>query len=231
MVRVLCMQCATSVNIMVHTDQRPSHHHAARTRDTFVASLQIDNGFIRFNRVRVPRSALLCKYGHVEPDGRYVRDASAKPQLAYGALIMGRASMVQDSASALQLAATIAVRWAVARRQGTPIAAPTAAAGEADGDGAAAAAGTPGPEPQLLDYATHQAKLIPLIAAAYAFNSAAARMRLMVDALDKDLASKDASALPDVHASSSGLKVRAYCRYSSCYTIVASAKAAEHNLA
>ena len=63
-------------------------------------------------------------------------------------------------------------------------------------------------EPQLLDYTTHQAKLLPLVATAFAFTAASARMRGMYEALLAGLASADMSALPDVHATSSGMKVR-----------------------
>ena len=45
--------------------------------------------------------------------------------MAYGALIGGRASMVQDSADFLQMALTIAVRYGAVRRQGEPLTAET----------------------------------------------------------------------------------------------------------
>lgn len=133
----------------------------------------IDNGWIQFHHCRVPRSALLCKFAAVAADGVYTKAADAKPQLAYGALIQGRAHIVQDSASGLQMATTIAVRWALARRQGAPF--------SYRDDGSEVARPDPSREPQLLDYTTHQAKLLPLVATAYALTFTAHRMKEMYE--------------------------------------------------
>ena len=57
----------------------------------------IDNGWIQFHHVRVPRRAMLARLAGVSRDGVYARAPAAKPQLAYGALIMGRASIVRVS--------------------------------------------------------------------------------------------------------------------------------------
>jgi acyl-CoA oxidase len=138
----------------------------------------IDNGWIQFHHYRVPHSAFLCKYARVDADGTYTPQPAAKPQLAYGALIQGRAHMVQDSASILQLAVTIAVRWAIARRQGTPFNQSAAQKEPCD----------PALEPQLLDYSTHQAKLLPLVATAYAFTFTAHRMKEMYENVSSSLA-------------------------------------------
>ena len=205
-----------------------THTHVAGVRTGDVGAKMgrngIDNGWISFNHVRIPVTSHLRKYAHVEPDGTFVRTKGSKPQMAYGALIMGRSSMVADSASALQLATTIAVRWAVARRQGQPIkkseraaisasAAPPAAlsvagAGKKKGSAGAAVGGegglllgraapqahlrqaAPALEPQLLDYTTHQAKLLPLVANAFAFAFAAQRMREMLEKVSSALHSK-----------------------------------------
>jgi hypothetical protein len=67
----------------------------------------------------------------------------------------------------------------VARRQGEPLAAAPATAAAAPAT-AAVTGSLPHPlaEPQLLDYATHQAKLMPLLATAYAFAFTAHRMKV-----------------------------------------------------
>lgn len=224
----------------------------------------VDNGWMQFHHARFPRSALLCRLATVDRDGQYHRAPRAKPQMAYGALIMGRASMVSDSAAALQLATTIAVRWAALRRQGAPMAkgagstsalkvtstaaavpkgagpaSPTAvafkgvagpspkhgkgiaeiypgtsssaSAVKATAAAGAVAASSPPPEPQLLDYVTVQARLMPLVATAFAFSFTAARMRAMYDSLMAGMDNEDTSSLPDVHATSSGLK--AFCTW------------------
>jgi acyl-CoA oxidase len=142
----------------------------------------IDNGWIQFHRYRVPYSAFLCKYANVDVEGNYTKPSTAKPQMAYGALIQGRAHMVQDSASVLSLATTIALRWAIARRQGAPL---------KDGKDIKRAGGVvhhnPASEPQTLDYATHQAKLLPLLATSYAFTFTAHRMKEMYENVRNNL--------------------------------------------
>ena len=137
----------------------------------------IDNGYIQFHHYRAPSSSLLCKYAQVSRDGTYVRQPKAQPQLAYGALIQGRAHMVQDSASVLSVAATIAIRWAIARRQGAPF---RKEKKEESTDGAAERP-SPGSEPQIMDYTTHQNKLLSLVATAYAFTFTAHRMKEMYE--------------------------------------------------
>ncbi|RYG46885.1 hypothetical protein EON67_09085 [archaeon] len=123
----------------------------------------IDNGWIRFHHVRLPARAQLRRWAKVAPDGTYTRAVSAKNNaMAYGALLMGRASMIGDCAAYLSMATTVAVRWAVGRRQG--------ARQQADGL-----------PPQLMDFKTHQAKLMPLVAYAYALTVTSHRMKAMYD--------------------------------------------------
>jgi acyl-CoA oxidase len=103
-----------------------------------------DNGWIQFTHVRVPRSHLLQKHTKVSRTGDVVEPPMA--QLAYGALITGRVSMVVDSGSVARKALTIALRYAAVRRQ----------------------FGRPGePETKLIDYVIHQYRLIPLLAQAF----------------------------------------------------------------
>ena len=45
--------------------------------------------------MRIPRTSMLARLASVSREGVYARNAAAKPQLAYGALILGRASMVR----------------------------------------------------------------------------------------------------------------------------------------
>lgn len=162
----------------------------------------VDNGWIQFHHVRLPHSALLCRYANVDKAGVYSKPSRSSDKAGYGALILGRATMVQDSASNLQLATTIAVRWNALRRQGAP---------ESTAAAAAAASGGQGEETQLLDFAAAQARLMPLLASAFAFNFTALRMRELYEGLQAGLAEEDLSTLPDVHATSSGLK--AFCTW------------------
>ena len=58
----------------------------------------LDNGWLQFNHVRVPHSAMLCKYS----SGSRNRDLAVGRCKQYGALIGGRAIMVTDSAVGLR---------------------------------------------------------------------------------------------------------------------------------
>jgi acyl-CoA oxidase len=145
----------------------------------------VDNGFLRFDAVRVPRSAMLMKHARVEPDGTYVPPPVAKA--AYGTMVFVRADIVQNAALFLKKAVTIAVRYATVRRQSS--------------------AGRDGREAQVLDYAHSQRTLLPLVATAYAFHFTADAMRRQYAAYERDSrVSGDFSALPELHATSSGLK-------------------------
>lgn len=114
----------------------------------------VDNGRIWFDRVRVPRTALLNRYADVAADGTYTSPIESKSRRFFtmlGALVQGRVSIAGGAANAAQLALAIAVRYGERRRQ---FAAP---------DGA---------EVTLLDYRQHQRRLLPAIATTYAFHFA-----------------------------------------------------------
>ena len=114
----------------------------------------VDNGRIRFSAVRVPREALLDRYGTVTDDGRYespIASPGARFFTMIGALVQGRICIGSAGLAVARNALTIAVRWGERRRQfGTGL----------DMD-------TP-----LMDYLTHQRRLIPPIAESYALQAA-----------------------------------------------------------
>jgi len=146
----------------------------------------VDNGFLRFDHFRVPRRAMLMRHAKVDPDGSYHPPPVAKA--AYGTMVFVRADIVQNAALFLKKAVTIAVRYSVARRQSS-------------------ADERTGVELQVLDYAHTQRTLLPLLATAYAFHFTAAHMRAMYVAYERESRkSGDFSALPELHATSSGLK-------------------------
>ncbi|MCD2188852.1 acyl-CoA dehydrogenase family protein [Actinomycetospora soli] len=115
----------------------------------------VDNGRLAFHGVRVPRENLLDRYGTVAPDGTYSSSIESENRRFFtmlGALVRGRISVSGSAVGAAQLALTIALRYAEARRQ---FAAP-------GGDG----------EIVILDYLAHQRKLLPLLARTYALRLA-----------------------------------------------------------
>ncbi len=116
----------------------------------------VDNGQIWFDEVRVPRTALLARYGGVNEDGKYESEFENPNRRFFttiGTLVQGRVSVAGAALSASKSALTIATRYAMRRRQfGTP--------------------GEEGDEILLLDYRVHQRRLIPLIAKTYALHFA-----------------------------------------------------------
>lgn len=117
--------------------------------------LGVDNGMLRFDRVRVPRRMLLDRYGGVDESGRYVspiENANRRFFTMLGTLVRGRVCIAGGAGIAARTALSIATRYALKRRQ-------FAAPGRPDGV-------------LLLDYLTHQRRLLPSVARAYALGFA-----------------------------------------------------------
>ncbi len=119
----------------------------------------VDNGRIWFDNVRVPREALLNRYGDVGEDGTYsspIEKAGKRFFTMLSALVQGRVCISGASISAAKSALTIAVRYGLRRRQFGP---------------------EPDEEVLLLDYRPHQRRLLPLLAKTYALHFAQDRLR------------------------------------------------------
>lgn len=115
----------------------------------------VDNGTLAFDRVRVPREALLNRFGDISADGTYtspIEDASRRFFTMLGTLIRGRVSIAGAAGSATKVALAIAITYALERRQ-------FAAPGDAS-------------EVLLMDYRAHQRKLLPALATTYALHFA-----------------------------------------------------------
>ncbi|KAG0083465.1 fatty-acyl coenzyme A oxidase, partial [Podila epicladia] len=167
----------------------------------------IDNGWIQFTNVRIPRTNMLMKHTKVSRAGEVKEPPMA--QLTYGALIQGRVAMVVDSGNIAKKAVTIAGRYAAVRRQFSS---------------------SPHDiqETKLIDYAIHQYRLMPLLAMAYAFHFTGVETQKLYDHLMDKLEStqpNDASmqevldTLKETHATSAGLK--AFCTWSTLNAIEA----------
>lgn len=135
----------------------------------------IDNGWIQFSSVRIPRFYMLQKYCKVTAEG----DVTLPPleQLAYSALLDGRVSMVMDSFRWTARFAIIALRYAIGRRQFKSGSQPDRT------------------ETQLLNYPLHQRRLLPLLAQAYVFGPGAFKVEKSlfdtIATLDANVASGD----------------------------------------
>lgn len=75
----------------------------------------IDNGWIQFSHVRIPRNYMLMRHAKVLRDGTFSEPPLA--QIAYGALIAGRIPVISFSSSYAKKALTIAIRYGAVRRQ------------------------------------------------------------------------------------------------------------------
>jgi acyl-CoA oxidase len=117
----------------------------------------VDNGRIWFDRVRVGRDALLDRYASVDEAGVYtsaIENPTKRFFTMLGTLIQGRVSVCGASISATKVALAVAVRHAESRRQFGP----------GGGDGVE--------EVVLMDYRTHQRRLLPALAKVYALHFA-----------------------------------------------------------
>ena len=114
----------------------------------------VDNGRLWFDRVRIPRENLLNRYGDVSADGVYTSPISSGSRRFFtmlGTLVGGRLSVAASALSAAKSGLAIAVRYGARRRQFGP-------AGRA--------------EMPILDYLSHQRRLMPALASAYALDMA-----------------------------------------------------------
>ncbi|SHN81954.1 Acyl-coenzyme A oxidase [Geodermatophilus obscurus] len=117
--------------------------------------LGVDNGRLSFDHVAVPRDMLLDRYGQVAEDGTYTSSIENETRRFFtmlGTLVRGRVSVGGSAAAATKLALDIAVRYGETRRQFS----------------------APGADREVLlnDYLVHQRKLLPALAATYAYSFA-----------------------------------------------------------
>ena len=119
----------------------------------------VDNGRIWFDQVRVPRDALLDRYGSVAEDGTYSSPIESRSQRFFtmlGALVRGRVSVGGAAASSAKSALAIALAYGGTRTQFR----------------------LPDDESEVtvLDYLAHQRKLLPRLATSYALHFAQATL-------------------------------------------------------
>ncbi|KAF9200293.1 acyl-Coenzyme A oxidase [Haplosporangium sp. Z 27] len=103
----------------------------------------LDNGWIQFTAVRIPRENMLMRWTSISPEGKF--KPSPLPALSYATLIPERFTLFGGSQVFISQALTIAIRYGAVRRQGNN-------------------------DEQILDYQTHYTSLMPGVAFGYAVN-------------------------------------------------------------
>lgn len=158
----------------------------------------MDNGFLLFNKVKVPHVSLLARFSGVDPNtSKYKKPEN--PALVYGTMTYVRSNIVLQSGSVLARGVTIAVRYCAVRRQFQ------------DRD----STNSDDSENQVLDYTMVQHRLLPLLATTYALHFTGRAMLRLYNENQKRLAAGETSAkdklegagtLADLHATSCALK-------------------------
>ncbi len=112
----------------------------------------VDNGVIYFDNVVIPKDDMLDKFAGVDEHGKFVSPISSDNRRFFtmlGTLVGGRIGIPRSGLSASKSGLTIAIRYGDKRRQFGPEA---------------------GAEVPILNYRTHQRRLMPRLATAYALH-------------------------------------------------------------
>ena len=131
----------------------------------------VDNGRIWFDHIRIPRENLLNKYGDITEKGLYtssIKNPSKRFFTMLGALVLGRISVGKAGVNCSKSALTIAIKYGLKRRQFS----------QKEGK----------PETLLMDYPTHQKRLLPKLAKTYAYDFAIVKlMDNYINASEEDI--------------------------------------------
>jgi acyl-CoA oxidase len=112
----------------------------------------VDNGKIHFNQVIIPGEDMLDRFASVTPEGKFSSPIASDNRRFFtmlGTLVGGRIGIPRSGLSASKSGLTIAIRYSDQRKQFGP-------------EG--------GAEVPILNYRTHQRRLMPLLANAYALH-------------------------------------------------------------
>ncbi|KAG5422255.1 POX1 [Candida metapsilosis] len=149
----------------------------------------VDNGWIQFTEVRIPRFFMLQRWCKVDRKGNVT--LPPLEQLSYISLLEGRVGMAADSYRIGARFTTIALRYAVGRRQFNKSGGPQ--------------------ETQLIDYTLHQRRLLPYLALTYAAAVGTDRLEVehneLLENLDKGLKTNDKLLLKNTIAATKSMFV------------------------
>lgn len=138
----------------------------------------VNNGYLGFENVRIPRKNMLMKNAQVKRDGTFVKSPSSV--LTYGTMMFVRVVILRDVSNYLSKAVTIATRYSAVRRQ-SPI----------DPNEA---------EPQVIDHVTQQYKVFPNIAKVFVIKLVADYIWDMYNQVTSELDRGELERLPEVRS-------------------------------
>lgn len=142
----------------------------------------VDNGKIWFHNVSVPRENLLNKFGDIDPQGKYhsaIQNPNKRFFTMLGTLVGGRICVGKGALSGAKKALTIAVKYALQRRQFN--------------------SSEKIQEDLIMDYPTHQLRLIRPIAKSYVYH-------IVLDKLIKDYAESNTGNRREIETQAAALK-------------------------
>lgn len=149
----------------------------------------MDNGYMLFDHLRVPKSAMLSRYAEVSDEvGTFTR--RGHPAVVYGSLTFVRGQIIMHARLVLARAVTVAVRYCSIRRQ------------FADRD----AKSHDVPEMKVLDYPTVQIRILPLLATTFALHYTGEYFYNLYHESRSTIEKGDFGPLAELHSASSGLK-------------------------
>lgn len=114
----------------------------------------VDNGKIWFNQVQVPTKNLLDKYGQIDIEGNYqskIKNPNKRFFTMLGTLVGGRICVAKGALAGAKMALNIAIKHALKRRQFND--------------------SIKIQEDLLMDYPSHQLRLIPKVASSYVYHT------------------------------------------------------------
>ncbi len=152
----------------------------------------VDNGLIHFDNVRVPYDNMLDRFASIDKDGKFQSPITSDNRRFFtmlGTLVGGRIGIPRSGLSASKAGLTIAIRYGDKRRQFGP-------------EG--------GTEVPVLNYRTHQRRLMPPLARVYALHFALQYLtRRFLQRTDEDI--------QEIEALAAGLK--AYATWNTTATL------------
>lgn len=148
----------------------------------------MDNAYIKFDNVRIPRANMLMRFAVLARGGGYTKAKHDKT--SYGSMVALRAGIPASVGRVLGKAVTTAIRYCVFRRQFT-------SPGEQGGR-----------EMQVIHYASVKHRLFPLLAQSYSFILCGREFLKQYTQMQEALTSRgDASMLAEIHSLGTALKV------------------------